>query len=64
MKKIILLVATLAGLAACGSSGGAIDPVQDQKEAIQTQKNCADPTWKEAHLGIWYSVCRPNDAVR
>jgi hypothetical protein len=51
-------------LAACSGGGNAIDPAQDAKEAGQQEKNCADPKWKEAHLGIWYSVCRPNAAVR
>jgi len=64
MKKIIVLVVALAGLAGCSGGGNAIDPAQDQKEAIQQQKNCADPKWKEEHLGVWYSVCRPNEAVR
>ncbi len=51
-------------LAGCGSSESGIDPAQDQREAAQLQKNCSDPKWKEAHLGIWYSVCRPNDALQ
>ena len=64
MKKTIVLALALAGLAACGSGAAGIDPAADQKQAIQQQKNCADPKWKEAHLGVWYSVCRPNEAVR
>jgi hypothetical protein len=49
-----------------GCSGGAagIDPARDQSEAVRQQKDCADPKWKEAHLGVWYSICRPNAAVR
>ena len=64
MKKAIVLALALAGLAGCGSGAAGIDPAEDQKQAIQQQKNCADPKWKEAHLGVWYSVCRPNEAVR
>jgi len=60
MRRLWLAVALL--LAACGSGNG-IDPAKDQEEATQQQKNCADPHWKEAHLGVWYSVCRPNAAV-
>ena len=51
-------------LAACSQSGNAIDPAQDQREAARQQKNCADPQWKAEHLGVWYSVCRPNDALK
>jgi outer membrane biogenesis lipoprotein LolB len=58
-----VLAAALALLAACGS-GGSRDAAQDEKETAQRQKNCADPAWKEAHLGVWYAVCRPNAAVR
>jgi hypothetical protein len=63
MPGVALGLALLA-LAACGSSTSGIDPTQDQREAVQLQKNCSDPKWKEAHLGIWYSVCRPNDALQ
>jgi len=63
MPRIALGLAVLL-LAACGSSKSGIDPAQDQREAAQMQKNCSDPKWKEAHLGIWYSVCRPNDALQ
>ncbi|HXZ00366.1 MAG TPA: hypothetical protein VEI03_10220 [Stellaceae bacterium] len=56
-------MAVLLLLSAC-AGGNAIDPAQDQIEAAEQQKNCADPKWKEAHLGVWYNVCRPNAAVR
>lgn len=62
MGRITLVVATLL-LSACGAGNG-IDPARDQVEAAEQQKNCADPKWKDAHLGVWYSVCRPNAAVR
>ncbi len=63
MRRIWLAVALLPLLSACGGGNG-IDPAKDQAEAAEQAKNCADPKWKEAHLGIWYSVCRPNAAVR
>lgn len=62
MGRVGFAVAVLL-LSACGAGNG-IDPAQDQIEAEQQQKNCADPKWKDAHLGVWYSVCRPNAAVR
>ncbi len=64
MRKCLLVAVALGLLSACSSGGNAIDPAQDEKESIQQQKNCADPKWKEQHLGVWYSVCRPNAAVR
>jgi hypothetical protein len=65
MRGRVVTVCALALLAGCfGGHGSAIDPVRDQKEAIQQQKDCADPKWKEEHLGVWYSICRPNAAVR
>jgi hypothetical protein len=63
MPRVALALALLL-LAGCGDSTSGIDPAQDQREATQMQKNCGDPKWKEAHLGIWYSVCRPNDALQ
>ncbi len=51
-------------LAACTPPGNAIDSAADQREAARQQKNCADPKWKAEHLGIWYSVCRPNEALK
>lgn len=64
MFRALVLVLALATLAACGPEASGIDPVQEQKDAIRQQKDCADPAWKAAHLGVWYSVCRPNDALR
>jgi hypothetical protein len=61
--RVVLGLALLL-LAGCDSGTSGIDPAQDQREATQMQKNCSDPKWKEAHLGIWYSVCRPNDALQ
>ena len=64
MGRRALLALALVMLSACTSPGNAIDPDEDNKEAVRQQKNCADPAWKSAHLGVWYSVCRPNAAVR
>jgi uncharacterized protein YceK len=64
MFRGILLVLALAALAGCGSSASGIDPAQEQKDAVRQQHDCADPAWKAAHLGVWYVVCRPNDALR
>jgi hypothetical protein len=60
----VALGLALVLLAGCESGASGIDPAKDQREATQMQKNCSDPKWKDAHLGIWYSVCRPNDALQ
>jgi hypothetical protein len=62
MGRAWLALAVLA-LSAC-SYGDTSDPEADAKEAARQQKDCADPAWKEAHLGVWYSVCRPNSALQ
>jgi hypothetical protein len=64
MQGRVVMACVLGLLAGCAGHGNAIDPARDQKEAVQQQKDCADPKWKEEHLGVWYSVCRPNAAVR
>ncbi len=64
MMGRVALALLLLLLAGCIQPGNGIDPAQDQREAAQQQKNCADPKWKAEHLGIWYSVCRPNDALK
>jgi hypothetical protein len=63
MRQGLLLAVALGLLAGCGGSNSR-DAAQDQPDPGQQHKNCADPAWKEAHLGVWYSVCRPNAAIR
>jgi hypothetical protein len=62
MRQGLVIAAMLGLLAGCGG-GSRSDAAQDKPSASQ-QQNCADPAWKEAHLGVWYSVCRPNAAIR
>jgi hypothetical protein len=47
-----------AGLLVSGC--GDDKPVGKATEASEdtVKKDCADPKWKEANLGLWYSVCR------
>jgi hypothetical protein len=63
MRQAFFILLAAALLASCGGKSG-IDPERDQKDAARAQKNCDDPQWKEAHLGVWYSVCRPNAALK
>ena len=56
--RLGFLMLLLAGLAACSDSS-ATPPADATELAAMVQKNCADPHWREANLGLWYSVCRP-----
>ena len=64
MVRAAWLALAVLALSACGSSNDTSDPEAAAKEAVRQQKDCADPQWKAAHLGVWYSVCRPNSALR
>ena len=54
MRWAFLAIAAFA-LAACS---GAPPRQPDEASAATIRKNCADPKWKEANLGLWYSICR------
>jgi hypothetical protein len=49
-------------LASCSSS----DPAETQGHELRTEvrrdQDCANTAWKQTHLGLWYSICRPNVA--
>ena len=60
MKLSLIALCLLAGLAACSSSGGGPTAEERKQEDTRQQHDCADTQWKAAHLGLWYSVCRPN----
>ena len=64
MRQGLLIAVAFCFLAGCGGRGSDRDPEQDARDAAQQQKDCVDPAWKEAHLGLWYTVCRPNAAIR
>jgi hypothetical protein len=61
MRKAMVLLLAL-GCVGCSSSkempGDA--PRHDQQTELRREKDCADPHWKSANLGLWYNVCRPN----
>jgi hypothetical protein len=70
MMRWAWLAVAVVALSACSSSDSkptasdsktTVDPAE---EAARQQKDCADPEWKAAHLGVWYSVCRPNTGFR
>jgi ABC-type glycerol-3-phosphate transport system substrate-binding protein len=57
VKSGLLLLVLAAGLAGCSSSSTA-PPADATESAAVVQKNCNDPHWRDANLGLWYSVCR------
>jgi hypothetical protein len=63
---IIILAATV--LVACSSSKKKDEkkeavPANPPLEQFNREKDCADPKWKETHLGLWYNVCRDNRSL-
>jgi hypothetical protein len=74
MMRWAWLAVAVVALSACSSSDSkttasdsktTVDPAASAaEEAVRQQKDCADPEWKAAHLGVWYSVCRPNTGFR
>jgi hypothetical protein len=52
----VLMLAAGLLVSGCGDD----KPVGKATEASEdtVKKDCADPKWKEANLGLWYSVCR------
>jgi hypothetical protein len=46
-------------LAGCGGNDTPMPPQTSAAASAEiVKKDCADPKWKEANLGLWYSVCR------
>lgn len=66
MRRTFLILAVALPLAACGWFGGhksddqaataAAGPAMPSDEVLK--RDCADETWKQQNLGLWYSVCR------
>jgi hypothetical protein len=64
VRRTFLVLAMALPLAACGWFGHKSDdqaaktegPTMSSDEVLK--KNCADDTWKQQNLGLWYSVCR------
>ena len=45
-------------VAGCSDSKPAAPPSNPTASADVLKKDCSDPKWREANLGLWYSVCR------
>jgi hypothetical protein len=63
VRRTFLIFAVLLPLGGCGWFGHKDNPAAapagpplSSNEVLQ--KDCADETWKQQNLGLWYSVCR------
>jgi hypothetical protein len=52
----LLAFVVLGGLSGCKSSP-ADNPEHDVQTEAARERDCADPQWKEANLGLWYNIC-------
>jgi len=48
----------VAGCSDSKSDSKAAPPSNPTASADVLKKDCSDPKWREANLGLWYSVCR------
>lgn len=55
-------LAAAAALSACSHHDPTESPQHNLNTELRREQDCANPTWKTAHLGLWYNVCRPNQA--
>jgi hypothetical protein len=63
--RLVLFPALAFASLLCGCSRGAPLPSSQPGHNLQTElrrnQDCDNPKWKAANLGLWYSVCRPDN---
>ncbi|HEX4195238.1 MAG TPA: hypothetical protein VHY80_19175 [Stellaceae bacterium] len=52
----VLALLALSGLNGCKSSP-ADNPAHDAQTEAARERDCANPEWKAANLGLWYNIC-------
>lgn len=60
MTRAVVVAGVLALgplLSACGKTMPSENPQHDAQTEEQREKDCADPQWKAANLGLWYNIC-------
>lgn len=57
VKAVFAALALVLLTAGCGDDKPKTSGSGLSSEEI-LKRNCADPTWREQNLGLWYSVCR------
>ncbi len=63
MRTVGVMLCLAAVLVACSAPQPPETTEQERGNALAKQRDCADPEWQSAHLGLWYDICRRN-AVR
>lgn len=60
MRATGLIFLMAVALAGCSSSSGSGTDASAEGATGDTAQRalCADPAWKDAHLGLWYNICR------
>ncbi len=67
MRAVRLMIgaaaaAAMAPLVACSSNIPVETPEHNRQTELRREQDCRDTAWKAAHLGLWYNVCRPDQA--
>jgi hypothetical protein len=57
VKAVFAALALVLLTAGCGDDKPKTSGSGASSEEI-LKRNCADQTWREQNLGLWYSVCR------
>lgn len=58
----VSMIACGTVLVSCSPSDPAETQGHEMRTELRRQQDCADKAWKATHLGLWYSVCRSNEA--
>ncbi|MGH7091036.1 MAG: hypothetical protein ACREFQ_19220 [Stellaceae bacterium] len=66
MRRIQLFsaLAIIAALAGCHGASPVLPsatPGHNAQTELRRERDCANPQWKAANLGLWYNVCRSDD---
>ena len=63
-RRFALAFALTASLAGCSLFSSDKDKPEEPKPVVeritpeQQDELCRDPSWRQSHLGLWFSVCR------
>jgi hypothetical protein len=55
---LLAIVVAGAGLLSACSHDAPVSVPGDVHAEQHLRQDCANPTWKEQNLGLWYSLCR------
>lgn len=58
---VLAIVAALGGCHDPNPTLPSSVPGHNAQTELRRERDCANPHWKAANLGLWYNVCRSND---